>query len=136
MARSDGECGRAGGEHAAGAVAHASRHARPAHRARCREFDRRPLFERTAHIAALGHTHGRTALTGLGGELFRSFRLLGRRTGTHRDNQILDAAVAHVLGMGMTLGAEADDGDLLVLDQIEIGIPIIINAHQSTPGGF
>jgi hypothetical protein len=31
--------------------------------------------------------------------------------------------------MGMALRAEADDRDLLVLDQIEIGIPIIINAH-------
>ena len=31
------------------------------------------------------------------------FRLLGRRAGTHRDHQILDAAVAHVLGMGMAL---------------------------------
>jgi hypothetical protein len=36
----------------------------------------------------------------------------------------------------MALGAEADDGDLLVLDQIEIGIPIVIDAHKSTPAGF
>jgi hypothetical protein len=36
----------------------------------------------------------------------------------------------------MALAAEADDRDLLVLDQIEIGIPIVINAHKSTPGGF
>ena len=35
--------------------------------------------------------------------------------------------------MGMALAAEADDGDLLVLDQIEIGIPIVINAHCHIP---
>jgi hypothetical protein len=35
----------------------------------------------------------------------------------------------------MALAAKTDDGDLLVLDQIEIGIPIVIDAHKSTPGG-
>ena len=29
--------------------------------------------------------------------------------------------------------AEADDGDFLVLDEIQIGIPIVIDAHGSTP---
>jgi hypothetical protein len=27
------------------------------------------------------------------------------------------------------LRAEADDGDLLVLDEVQIGIPIVIDAH-------
>src|SRR5258706_657551 len=61
------------------------------------------------------------------------FRLLGRRAGANRDHQFLDARVAHVLGMGMALGAKTDDGDLLVLDQIEIGIPIVIDAHFLLP---
>src|SRR5579863_4232712 len=61
----------------------------------------------------------------------RGLRLLGAGARTGRDHDILDAAVAHILRMGMTLGAEADDRDLLVLDQIEIGIPIIINPHFS-----
>jgi hypothetical protein len=29
----------------------------------------------------------------------------------------------------MALAAETDHGDFLVLDQIEIGIPIVIDAH-------
>jgi hypothetical protein len=33
----------------------------------------------------------------------------------------------------MALAAEADDGDLLVLDEIKIGIPVIINAHGPCP---
>jgi hypothetical protein len=31
--------------------------------------------------------------------------------------------------VGVTLAAIADDGDLLGLDEIEIGVPIVINAH-------
>jgi hypothetical protein len=31
--------------------------------------------------------------------------------------------------MRMALAAVADHGDLLALDQIDIGIPIVINAH-------
>ena len=29
----------------------------------------------------------------------------------------------------MALAAVADDGDLLALDQIDVGVPIVINAH-------
>ena len=35
--------------------------------------------------------------------------------------------------MRVALAAIADDGDLLALDQIEIGIPIVINAHTDRP---
>jgi hypothetical protein len=35
--------------------------------------------------------------------------------------------------MRVALAAIADDGDLLPLDQIEIGIPIVINAHTGLP---
>jgi hypothetical protein len=39
--------------------------------------------------------------------------------------------------MRVALAAIADDGDLLTLDQIEIGIPIVIDAHvlSSVEGG-
>src|SRR5690348_12920756 len=35
--------------------------------------------------------------------------------------------------MGMALAAVADNGDLLGLDDVEIGIPIIENAHGNLP---
>ena len=35
--------------------------------------------------------------------------------------------------MGVSLAAIADDGDLLTLDQIEIGIPIVIDTHTNSP---
>ena len=35
--------------------------------------------------------------------------------------------------MRVALAAIADDGDLLALDQIEIGIPIVIDAHTDRP---
>ncbi len=35
--------------------------------------------------------------------------------------------------MRVPLAAIADDGDLLALDQIEIGIPIVIDAHANFP---
>ena len=38
--------------------------------------------------------------------------------------------------MGMALAAVADDGDLLALDQPDVGIPIIVDAHGSTLPAF
>jgi hypothetical protein len=32
--------------------------------------------------------------------------------------------------MGMALAAIADDGDLLALDQVQVGITIVVNAHR------
>ena len=34
--------------------------------------------------------------------------------------------------MGVALAAVADDDDLLALDQIDVGIPIVIDAHGSS----
>ena len=73
-------------------------------------------------FGGVGHVHHLEA---------RGFRLLGAGAGTGRDHHILDARIAHILRMGMALGTEADDGDLPVLDEIEIGIPIVINPHFS-----
>ena len=46
-----------------------------------------------------------------------------------RDDHVLHAGIAHVQHMGMALRAVADDGHLLALDEIDIGIPIVIDAH-------
>ena len=68
----------------------------------------------SAHLAASAFDHHLEA---------GAFGLLrGGRTGAQRDGDFLDAAVAQVLRMGMALAAIADDGDLLVGDQVEIGI--------------
>ena len=46
-----------------------------------------------------------------------------------KTNSHFHAGIAQVLGMGMALAAITDDGDLLALDQADISIGIIINAH-------
>ena len=49
--------------------------------------------------------------------------LLGRgRTLAQRNDDVLDARILEVQRMRMALAAIADDGDLLGLDQVEIGI--------------
>ena len=53
----------------------------------------------------------------------------GRSATTH----VLDAAVAQIVGVGMALAAIADDRDLLALDQVHIGIAVVINAHVLPP---
>ena len=59
-------------------------------------------------------------------------RLLRRgRAGAERDRHVLDAGIAEVLRMRVALAAIADDRDLLGLDQVEVGIPVVIDAHVS-----
>src|SRR5690606_15404006 len=41
----------------------------------------------------------------------------------------LDARIGQVLGVGVALRAIADDGDLLALDQGEIGVLVVIDFH-------
>ena len=58
------------------------------------------------------------------------FGLLARgRAGLERDDDVLDAGIAQVERVGMALRAVADDADLLALDQVDVGITIVINAH-------
>ena len=59
------------------------------------------------------------------------------RTGAQCHHDIPGAAVAQVQRMGMALAAIAQNGDLLVLDQVHIAIAIIIDAHLffSSDGG-
>ena len=45
----------------------------------------------------------------------------------------LDAAVVQVLSMRMALGAVADDGDGLALDEAEVGVLVVINLHDRSP---
>ncbi len=61
----------------------------------------------------------------------RRFGLLaGGGAFAQRDDDVADAAVPQVHGMGMPLAAEADDGDLLGLDQINVRIAVVIDAHD------
>jgi hypothetical protein len=45
------------------------------------------------------------------------------------DRDLLHAAVAQVQRMGVALAAVADDGDLLALDQVQVGVAIVVNTH-------
>ena len=49
------------------------------------------------------------------------------------DGDVLDAGILEVQRMRAALAAIADDGDLLALDEIEIGIAIVIDAHVVFP---
>ncbi len=51
------------------------------------------------------------------------------RTRPQRDDDILDAAVAQIVGVRVALAAIADDRDLLRLDQVHIRIAVVIDAH-------
>ena len=60
----------------------------------------------------------------------RAFGLLDAlRTLAQRDHDVLDATVAHIERMSVALAAITNDGDLLALDQVEVGVAIVINAH-------
>src|SRR5262249_42448964 len=46
-----------------------------------------------------------------------------------RDRNLLDAGIAQIERVRMTLAAIPYDGDLLALDQIDVGVTIVIYAH-------
>ena len=50
-------------------------------------------------------------------------------TGAQRHHNVLAARVAQIQRMGMALRAVADNGDILALDEIDVGVTIIINTH-------
>ena len=57
-------------------------------------------------------------------------RLLGRgRTLAQRNGHFLDAGILQVQRVGVALAAIADDDDLFALDQVQIGVAIVINSH-------
>ena len=79
------------------------------------------------------HHHHVGPLGGLGDlhdlELLALGLLDALRALAQRDRDVLDAGIAQVERMGMALAAIADDGDLLALDQVQVGVAIVINTH-------
>ena len=53
----------------------------------------------------------------------------GGRALAQRDGDVLDAGILQVQRMGVALAAIADDDDLLALDQVQVGVAIVINTH-------
>ncbi len=53
----------------------------------------------------------------------------GGRALAQRDRDVLDAGILQVQRVGMALAAIADDADLLALDEVQVGVAIVINTH-------
>ena len=63
-----------------------------------------------------------------------TFRLLGGgRTLAQGDGHILHARITQVLRMGVALAAITEDGDLLVGDEVQVGIGVVIDFHWFSP---
>ena len=60
-----------------------------------------------------------------------AFRLAAEPNRAQRDNDVRDAAFLQVQGMSVALAAVTDNDNGLHLDQIHIGVLIVINAHRS-----
>ena len=60
----------------------------------------------------------------------------GTGTRTQANGNLSHAGFLQVQRMRVSLAAITDNGDLLAFDQIEIGIPIVINAHTYSPWPF
>ncbi len=89
-------------------------------------FVRRQHHDHVGPLGGLGRTHdpqpGRLRL----GD--------ARRTRTQADHEVCGAAILQVQRMGMALAAVADDRDLLGLDQVNVGVAVVINAHRVLEG--
>ena len=60
--------------------------------------------------------------------------LLGAgRAGAQGDPQVGHAAVLEIVGMGVALAAVTDHGHLFALNQVYIGVTVVINAHGGPP---
>ena len=86
------------------------------------QFVGRDHHHHVGPFGGLGHLHD-LELLALG--LFHAGRGLAQR---HRD--VFDAGIAQIERVGMALAAVADDGDLLALDQVQVGVAIVINTHD------
>ena len=76
-------------------------------------------------LGGLGHLHDlELLLLGLGD---------AGRALAQRDRHVLDAGIAQVQRVRVALAAVADDGHLLALDQVDVGITIVIDAHGWGP---
>ena len=76
-------------------------------------------------FGGLGHFHD-LELLALG--LLDALRVLAQRHG-----DVLDAGIAQIERVRMALAAIADDGDLLALDQVQVGVTVVINTHWFHP---
>jgi len=108
-----------------------------------REHQRRALFHVVVQVLAVDvalqfirgeHHHEIGPFGGLGDFHHLEaggLRLLGRgRALAERNGHFLDAGILQVQCVGVTLTAIADDDDLFALDQVQVGITIIINSHS------
>jgi hypothetical protein len=86
------------------------------------QFVRGQHHDDVGPFGGLGHVHD-LELLGLG-------LLGGSRALAQRDRHLLHAGIPQVQRMGVALAAIADDGDLLALDEVQVGIPVVINAHH------
>ena len=89
------------------------------------QFVGREHHHHVGPFGGLGDFHDRQLLAL---RLLHALRVLAQR---HRD--VLDAGIAQIERMGMALAAIADDGDLLALDQVQVGVAVVINAHGVSP---
>ena len=55
----------------------------------------------------------------------------GGRARAQRHGQLFHAAVLQVQRMGVALAAIADNGDFFALDEVNVGILVIVNAHDT-----
>ena len=112
------------------------------------EHDGRALFHVCDEMIAIDvglqlvggeHHHDVSPFGGLGYlqdlELFALGLFDALRALAQRHSDLLDAGVAQIERVGMALAAIADDGDLLALDKVQVGITIVINTHGLTPTG-
>ena len=112
-----------------------------------REHQRRALLHVGGEVIAIDvglqlvrgeHHHHVGPFGGLGDlhhlELLGLGLLHAGRGLAQRDRDVLDAAIAQIERVRMALAAVADDGDLLALDQVQVGVAVVVNAHGlSTP---
>ena len=109
-----------------------------------REGERRAVADFSRHVVAVDvglqlvrrAEHDEVGLSrGVGDRLHleaRVLRLLRRGgAGAERDHHVLHAGIAEVLRVRVALAAEADDRDLLALDEVHVRIAVVINAHMS-----
>ena len=55
------------------------------------------------------------------------------RAGAQADHELGGATVLQVVVMGVALAAIANDGDFLTLNQVHVGIAVVVDAHRGTP---
>ena len=89
------------------------------------QFVGREHHHHVGPFGGVGHLHD-LELLALG--LLDALRVLAQR-----DRDVLDAGIAQIERVGMALAAIADDGDLLALDQVQVGVAVVVNTHCLSP---